>query len=1002
MAKGSGRIEKDDLIAPDAVSAFSSLQIAVEENIRTIEKLRQANVKLNNERSKASGESPAMRTAYNLRQKYLAQQRTINALVKGGTVDQNKYNASIRGGAKATTIATAATGRLSKAMAVLRSIVSSVAAPLAILYAIWRGIGKIKDTVIQLDSFRFALNKITGSTARTTETMRYLIGITDKFGINLGVATDRYVKFSASAIQAGLSLDDTRQIFSAMSKASGVLGLKAHEVEGVFLALEQMLSKGKVTTEELRRQLGERLPGAFGIMAATVNKLNPDIEVTVATLDKMLKSGLVLSHEVLPEFAKMYNEAFGIDKVERVETLAGAQARFANSWTVFVFELENGAGVLSKTFTGFFDFMTLGFDGLADKMTLIGSSSIAWYTKLQIMTTGLFGQSEKELADIIRNSQILLDASNEMNTIIKGMYNDFQKTPETFALAQQRFENLNAIMADTNLKQEEKTRIILTLNDAMRRGNKEALISGAVAEKTINWYDTQIQEMQKKLKQTVSLTEANGAETQSIVTKIGQFQEERRQLAELLKLNKAKIDAKKDNKAEIKLAQEALEVGRQRLLNEKSLLEARTNQEGGDLFERLDLETELEEKSIDISRNSHAQKLLGLKEGSDAYKSQLLKQKREEDAIEKRYSSNRKSIKEGEIQFEEEKTKAALNVIKKGFNDRAVLLAKDVTDGTKTNEEYQEELLKLEKERTKALAVELLKRLRLEVAYAGISAKDKERKLAQISDLEANISKIDPKKDSEEKDPEATTEDYLEAVSALIGGINDLGQALFDAQIQRIDEEISATEEKYSRLYELASGDAELTRQLKAQEKKDLEKLEKEKVKLKIKAAKFDKVAAISQAGINTALGITKVLGQPWLIALIAALGAVQIASIIATPIPKYAKGTDNAKGGLSIVGDGGREEVVVGKDGTYLTPNVSTLAYLNKGDKVYKSKDDYKNFVMDSVTSQANTHFELDEIEKAIERGFKNATVNNYLKLPKQKQENINFQLWANQQTQW
>lgn len=51
-------------------------------------------------------------------------------------------------------------------------------------------------------------------------------------------------------------MKDTKQIFDSVSKASSVLGLKTHELEGVYLALEQMLSKGKVTTEELRRQLG--------------------------------------------------------------------------------------------------------------------------------------------------------------------------------------------------------------------------------------------------------------------------------------------------------------------------------------------------------------------------------------------------------------------------------------------------------------------------------------------------------------------------------------------------------------------------------------------------------------------------------------------------------------------------------------------------------------------------------------------------------------------------
>jgi tape measure domain-containing protein len=44
---------------------------------------------------------------------------------------------------------------------------------------------------------------------------------------------------------------------------SSALGLSVDDQRGIFKALEQMLSKGNVQAEELRGQLGERLPGAI-------------------------------------------------------------------------------------------------------------------------------------------------------------------------------------------------------------------------------------------------------------------------------------------------------------------------------------------------------------------------------------------------------------------------------------------------------------------------------------------------------------------------------------------------------------------------------------------------------------------------------------------------------------------------------------------------------------------------------------------------------------------
>ena len=58
-----------------------------------------------------------------------------------------------------------------------------------------------------------------------------------------------------------------RNIFTAVAGAARVMGASADDARGIFTALEQIVSKGTVSAEELRGQLGERLPGAFQIAA---------------------------------------------------------------------------------------------------------------------------------------------------------------------------------------------------------------------------------------------------------------------------------------------------------------------------------------------------------------------------------------------------------------------------------------------------------------------------------------------------------------------------------------------------------------------------------------------------------------------------------------------------------------------------------------------------------------------------------------------------------------
>ena len=109
-----------------------------------------------------------------------------------------------------------------------------------------------------------------------------------------------------------------------------------------------MISKGKVTTEELRRQLGERLPGAMGIMAASLG-------VTIVELDRMLKAGEVLSAEALPRFAKAVEIAFGIESIEKVENLQSSLGRLAGSWQLFIDKVINSESQVSNVIKTWLD-----------------------------------------------------------------------------------------------------------------------------------------------------------------------------------------------------------------------------------------------------------------------------------------------------------------------------------------------------------------------------------------------------------------------------------------------------------------------------------------------------------------------------------------------------------------------------------------------------------------------------------------------------------------------
>lgn len=190
------------------------------------------------------------------------------------------------------------------------------------------------------------------------------------------------------------------------------------------------------------------------------------------------------------------------------------------------------------------------------------------------------------------------------------------------------------------------------------------------------------------------------------------------------------------------------------------------------------------------------------------------------------------------------------------------------------------------------------------------------------------------------EDGKLSFENMAQAVGKIVSGITSLMTDIYDARIENIEKEQEANDEAYDkeieRIESLEENGAISTEEAEAR-KRDAKKktaakneeLEKKKAALQEKQAKWDKANSIVQAGIATALAITKALPNLVLAALVGAMGAAQIAVIAAQPIPRYAKGTKDHPGGLAIVGDGGKKEGIITDNGLFVTPDKPTLVNL-------------------------------------------------------------------------
>lgn len=149
-----------------------------------------------------------------------------------------------------------------------------------------------------------ALKVASGSTYEYTENTTFLDKAVKDFSLPIEAATEGLKMWTAATMNSSLRGDTARKVFEDISVSTASMGIDAEATKGIFLALSQMMSKGTVQAEELRGQLGERMPGAFTLMAKSMG-------VTEQRLNDLMKDGKVIASEVLPKFAATLRNDFG-------------------------------------------------------------------------------------------------------------------------------------------------------------------------------------------------------------------------------------------------------------------------------------------------------------------------------------------------------------------------------------------------------------------------------------------------------------------------------------------------------------------------------------------------------------------------------------------------------------------------------------------------------------------------------------------------------------------
>ena len=150
-----------------------------------------------------------------------------------------------------------------------------------------------------IEKQRIALKLITQDGASYQQGLDFIYQTSQRLAIPQELITRQFTQLSASVIGAGGNVKNAEKAFLGIAAGIRGTGGSLEDLDGALRATAQVFSKGKVSAEELRQQIGERLPGAFTLFAKSIG-------MTPKELDKALEDGRV----TLQDFMKFAEDLF--------------------------------------------------------------------------------------------------------------------------------------------------------------------------------------------------------------------------------------------------------------------------------------------------------------------------------------------------------------------------------------------------------------------------------------------------------------------------------------------------------------------------------------------------------------------------------------------------------------------------------------------------------------------------------------------------------------------
>lgn len=181
---------------------------------------------------------------------------TANAALRDGTITLKQYNQQVNHAVQSNMRLARVNSNAAFSFKDMRSELVQLTAA----YTAFAAGVNIFQTGKEFDSLQAGMRLFAKDDAGVKETMSFLRSESERLGTNFEQAAQSFTKFAIVA-RNKMSKEQTRELFTGLSEYATVMQIDQYRFQRSMMAIQQMMSKGKISSEELRLQLAENLPG---------------------------------------------------------------------------------------------------------------------------------------------------------------------------------------------------------------------------------------------------------------------------------------------------------------------------------------------------------------------------------------------------------------------------------------------------------------------------------------------------------------------------------------------------------------------------------------------------------------------------------------------------------------------------------------------------------------------------------------------------------------------